>query len=172
MRAVGRGGRLGVRDAGLSLVEAMMALAVLSVAVLAVNYAVVAGQVHARAGDESMRAMDLAQDLMEEILALPYQDPDGTSALGPEGSESNRQSFDNSDDFHGYTEAAGSIADFSGNLYGAEVQSFSRSVSITSASEFVSAFSTAIAGLSVTVTVSDSDGRTSTITRFVPEVSP
>ena len=172
MEAIGRGGRVRVRSAGLSLVEAMMALAVLSVAVLAVNYAVVAGQVHARTGDESMRAMDLAQDLMEEILALPYQDPDGSSVLGPEVSETNRSSFDNNDDFHGYAEAAGTLADFAGNLYGAEVQSFTRSVSITSASESVSAFGISITGLSVTVTVTDSDGRTSTITRFVPEVSP
>lgn len=167
----GRVRRRGQR-CGFTLVEAIMGLAVLSVAVLAVNYAVVAGQSHASIGDDAMRAVDLAQDLMEEILALPYQDPDGTSALGPEVDETNRSSFDNTDDFHGYTETAGGLADFTGNLYDAQAQGFDRAVNITATSESISEFSTSITGLTVTVTVTDLGGRAWSVARFVPEFAP
>ena len=160
------------RDRGLTLVESMMALAVLSFAVLAVNFAVVAGQTHARAGDSSIRAIELAQDLLEEILALPYDDPDGASTLGPEAAETSRLSFDNADDFHGYSESPGSITDFTGNAYPGDAQAFTRSVAIATSNEFVTDLSTAIAGLTVTITVMDDQGRSWAITHYIPEAAP
>ncbi len=160
------------RNRGLTLVESMMALAVLSLAVLAVNFAVVAGQTHARIGDNSILATVLAQDLLEEILALPYDDPDGASALGPEVPETSRLSFDNADDFHGYTESPGGITDFTGNAYPDDAQVFTRSVAIAASNEYVTGLNTAIAGLTVTVTVWDAQGRSWAITRYIPEAAP
>ncbi len=156
----------------LTIVEAMMGMAVLSVGVLAVNYAVVAGQSLSHTGDDAMRAVDLAQDLMEEILALPYHDPGGISALGPEVGETVRSDFDNTDDFHGYSESAGAITDFAGNLYDNQGQVFSRTVSMTTTTESVSDLAAAIVGLTVTVTVTDSSGRSWSITRFTSESAP
>lgn len=172
MRSDDRYGPFRVRTRGLSLIEAMMAMAVLSVAVLAVNHAVVVGQSHTRAGGGSMRAMDLVADLMEEILALPYRDPDGSSSLGPETGELVRADFDNTDDFHTYVEVAGGLTDFAGNLLDSEAQAYGRSVSIVTANQFVTAFNTTITGLSVTVTVTDVNGQVWSLTRFVPEFAP
>lgn len=172
MKHCGRKGRRRGHRLGLTVVEAMMALAVLSVAVLAVSHAVVAGQTHARGGDDAMRAVDLAQDLMEEILALSYRDPDGTSTLGPETGETGRSSFDNVDDFHGYTETVGTITDFAGNPYDAQVQAFARAVNITTTNESISELATSISGLTVTVTVTDPTGHAWTVIRFVPEFAP
>lgn len=157
---------------GLTIVESMMALAVLSVAVLAVNYAVVAGQTHARQGDHAVRGIDLAQDLMEEIVALPYLDPDGPSTPGPEVAETTRSSFDNTDDFHGYTEVAGGATDFSGTVYGGDDQVFGRNVTMAVSTEYVAGLGTTIPGLTVTVAVTDPTGRSWAITRFVPESMP
>lgn len=52
-------------------------------------------------------ALGLADDLMAEILPLPYSDPNGTPAFGPEGAESAgpRSAFDDIDDFNGWNES-------------------------------------------------------------------
>lgn len=58
-------------------------------------------------------AITLAQDLMEEILARPFSDPDdGDHArLGADNAETpgDKQTFDNIDDYDNYTELAGHI---------------------------------------------------------------
>ena len=57
---------------------------------------------------EQARARQLAQDLLDEISALPYKDPDNPG-FGPESGEagsnrSNRSKFDDIDDYLGYSE--------------------------------------------------------------------
>jgi hypothetical protein len=49
-------------------------------------------------------ALRLADDLMSEILALPYSDPNDTPSFGPEGIESAgpRTAFDDVDDYDGW----------------------------------------------------------------------
>ena len=118
--------------------------------------------------------MSLAEALMDEILSLPYKDPtDQSTTLGPEtgqGEVSNdRTTYDNADDFSGYTEAAGSVADLSDTNYGGQFADFSRSVTATQKSETVTGFSAAVAGLELVITVTDSKGQTWSITRFMPE---
>lgn len=56
--------------------------------------------------------MELAEDLMEEILSKPFYDPNGAACNpGPDAGEtySNRATLDNVDDYDGYTEAVGHI---------------------------------------------------------------
>ncbi len=165
-------GLRGSKTLGLTLIESMLAMGILSLAVLSVTYAVVAGQSHAHAGDNAIRATALAQDLLEEILTLPYHDPDGASAPGPETGETSRLAFDNVDDFHGYIEAPGGITDFTGNLYATDAQVFSRSVSVSSTPQAITAFAATINGITVTVTVADPAGQAWSVIRFVPENSP
>jgi len=47
-------------------------------------------------------ALFLGRELMEEILSKPFDDPQGSEAVGPDGGESSRALFDNIDDYEGY----------------------------------------------------------------------
>ena len=117
---------------GMTLVEALLASVILAVAVAAVSQAIVAGQMQSYSALHRRRAVDLAEALMEEVLRLPYNDPDGASAPGPEAGESGRSSFDNIDDYHGFSETGGSVADLAGGTYASAFQGFSRSVTVAS----------------------------------------
>ncbi len=96
---------------------------------------------------------------MDEVLRLPYIDPNG-------GSEAGRTTYDNTADFNGFNEPAGTLKDAAGTAYDASHQGFSRAVSVAASSVTVTGFGSAIAGLTVTVTVSDSAGGTWVLTRF------
>ena len=115
-------------------------MVILPLAVTAIALAVTAGQAQALEAMNRMRAVILAEGLMEELLALPYNDPEGASSLGPDAGEANRTEFDNTDDFHGWTEAAGSLADASGIAYPTPFQRFSRAVTCSLTSVTVPAF--------------------------------
>lgn len=55
----------------------------------------------------------LASDLMAEIIAAPYSDPDDTPVFGPEGAESDgpRNQFDDVDDYNGWDSQPPQYAD-------------------------------------------------------------
>jgi MSHA pilin protein MshD len=158
------------RKKALSLVEALAASMILAITVMAVASALMAGAQESYEALHTRRAAELAEALMEEIIALPYCDPedgDCTLSLGPEGGETDRTLFDNVDDFHNYAEAAGAVVDAAGTAYPAEYARYARSVSIAQASLQPAGFAAAVAGVTVTVTV-DLDGRTlATTQRFV-----
>jgi len=68
-------------------------------------------------------AGSLAEDLMEEIILKPFEEPgDGdnnpepVSAFGPDGGESLKSSFSAIDDYDGYTESDGQIRDPTGQV--------------------------------------------------------
>jgi len=153
--------------AGLTLVEVMIAIMVLQVAVLALSYTLATGEKHVLDAEHSQRASRLALDLIEEIIAKAYSDPQGGDAFGAE--EGSRSSFDDVDDYHGFSEATGAVTDFTGSDYGSDYQSFSRSVAVTQSSETISALSHTVNGKYVVVTVTDAAGRQWSISRLVPE---
>ena len=152
-----------------TLPEVLAASVVIALAVAAITQVIVAGQMQAYDGVRGMRAADLGESLLDEILALPYDDPDGASNPGPEAGETNRTLFDNADDFHGYTEAAGNLGDFTGTLYEPEFQTFSRAVTASYGSQTVTGFTNPIDGLTVTVVIEDDRGTMWVISRFIPE---
>ncbi len=154
------------RRQGLTLLEALIAALLLAVVTVAVSQAILASQMQTLDVMHRSRALELAEVLMEEILRLPYDDPDGTSALGPDTGETLRGDFDNVDDFHGFTESAGNVADAAGLTYEESYQVFSRSVSIQSSSTTVPAFVDPIEGLSITVSVQDSLGASWSLQTF------
>lgn len=100
-----------------------MASVILAIAVAAAIMPFTCG---ARSQDVESRqslAVSLAQDLIEEILLKPFEEPgDGDqlpepeSSFGPEGSETLRSSFSAIDDYNGYTELAGQIVDPAGQV--------------------------------------------------------
>ncbi len=158
---------------GLTLAECLLAITILPLAVSAVSLAIISGQQQAMASLRQLRATELAQALMAEILSKPYHDPQGGTALGPEAGETARSLYDNIDDFlppsggQGFTEAAGSLYDAAGAAYPDAYQDFSRTVSGTAISVQVTSLGVNRPALQITVTVSDPAGAVVTLTRVV-----
>jgi Tfp pilus assembly protein PilV len=94
---------------GFTLIEALLAAVVLAMVVGAVVMPFTAGAANTEQNARSTLAVNLAQDLMEEILAKPFHDPDGSEA-----GETGRSNWDDMDDYDGYSEAEGAIAGFDG----------------------------------------------------------
>lgn len=93
----------------------MLACVILAAVVSAMVMPFAAGAQNDQANARQALAVALAQDLMEEVLSKPFDDPGGAARTpGPDAGEAagNRATFDNVDDYHGYTEQAGTIRPF------------------------------------------------------------
>ena len=99
---------------GLTLLEALVAALILSIAVTAVTMPFVASARNEQSDGRRTTAVGLAQEIMEEVLSKPFDDPQGSSQPGPEPGETDRAKFDNIDDYHGYSETAGHVANLDG----------------------------------------------------------
>jgi len=154
---------------GFTLVEVLFASAVLAFVVAGLTQTIVSGQAHTYNALHEGRALSLAEALMEEVLTLPYVDGGGDTTAGPEGDESTRDRFDGMDDFDGFTEPAGSLADPAGELYPELFQGFSRSVDAAYDTAEVAGLGGTRNGIDVTVTVSEAGGREWVINRFIAE---
>lgn len=126
------GVRLHKGRAGFTLVEAMLAVVVLAIAAAGVLLPFVSGAAVRAEGIRRTLAAGLAGDLMEQILRLPFHDPGGVAYdyhLGPDSGETGLASFDNVDDFHGYTESQGQVKDAAGTVFtDPKYTNFSRTV--------------------------------------------
>jgi MSHA pilin protein MshD len=151
------------------LIEVLIASAILSFVTLGIVQAVSAGQARTLDALKRARAQALAEVLIEEILAKPYADPEGETAFGPDSGEASRDDFDNIDDFHGYIESAGNLADHAGAAYPNDYQSLARSVSVVAVTNSVIDLGGDHDGVQVTVSVNEPGGRVWSIERFVPE---
>ncbi len=96
---------------GFTLIEALIAASVLAMAIAAITMPFTVGAQNELADSRRTLAVSLAQEMMEEILDKPFSDPNGASKPGPEPGETSRSKFDNIDDYDGYVEQAGEIAD-------------------------------------------------------------
>jgi len=99
-----------------TLVEALLAATILAMAIFGILVPFTSGAQNQQVDAKRTMAVNLAQELMEEILAKPFYDPQGASNVGPEPGESNRGRFDNIDDYNGYSEAAGAIVNHDGSV--------------------------------------------------------
>lgn len=154
---------------GFTLVEVLLAAVVLSIAVGAITQSISTGHKQTADALHSLRASSLVEALMEEILALPYADPNGVSIGGAEEGETSRAAFDNMDDFDGYSESVGQVKTMAAAAYPSDYADFGRSVTVTYGSVTISALGGTISGVTVVVTVTNSKGRRWSMTRFVPE---
>lgn len=155
-----------------TLVEVLIASAIIAFAVAAISQAVVSAQMQTYEALHDLRGMSLAESLVEEAIALPYADPEGASTPGPESGETTRALFDNVDDFHGFTEATGTLTDVAGVAYPTTFSQFSRTTTVAYGPLTIAGFTQSLNGLTVTVTVTDARGSTWTASRFVPEPAP
>jgi len=156
-----------VGSRGFTLIEGVVASAVLAIAVVALAASLNAGHMASYEFAQGRCATRLAEELLEYILSLPYHDPDESSARGPEPGEAGIGLFDNMDDFHGYVEAGSTLRDMAGNEYPAQYQGFTRSVTVETVGETVSNLGEPISGLRIRVEVCSSRGRVWEIARFV-----
>lgn len=154
---------------GFTLIEVLLASAILSFVTLGIVQAVSAGQSRTLDALKRSRAQALAEVLLEEVLSQPYADPEGATGFGPDAGEAGRTDFDNVDDYHGYLEAVDTLADHAGAVYPGQYQSFERSVSVVAVTNSVSDLGGDHTGLQVTVSVNEPGGRVWSVERFVPE---
>lgn len=92
------------RRRGISLVETVVALVVLSGAMVATLNSVAGARASQVMVGQRAKARLLAESMLQEVLAQPYAEP-GTNTLGPDTGESSktlRDQFDDVDDYHGW----------------------------------------------------------------------
>ena len=97
-----------------TLVEGLLAATILAVAITAITMPFTASAQNQVVDSQRTIAVTLAQEMMEEILSKPFQDPDQYTAPGPDSGETSRALFDNIDDYNGYVEPPGEIMSVSG----------------------------------------------------------
>ncbi|MEM6552777.1 MAG: prepilin-type N-terminal cleavage/methylation domain-containing protein [Planctomycetota bacterium] len=152
-----------------TLIEVLIASTILAFVTLAVINAIAAGQQQAIAALDDGRAAALAEATLEEVLALPYTDPDGDTTIGPDSGESNRTDFDALDDYHGWSQAANSITDPASVNYPTTFQALQRSVTVVDRTVTIASLGGDHTGRVVTVTVTDPGGRTVILERFIAQ---
>jgi len=116
---------------GFTLVEALLASVVLAASITAVTLPFTSSARNRQVDGRQSAAVGLAEELMEEILAQNFQDEDAAYACnpGPDPGENTRAQFDNVDDYDGYCERPGGVADIEGAPANAkEAYGLSRSV--------------------------------------------
>ncbi len=96
-----------LRRAGFTLAEALVAMAVGSLAASSMLVATYATMFQMTDSTDRMLAEAITRQLMNEIMGLPYREKGVTpyqTTLGPVA-EPNRIDYDDSDDYHGYTQS-------------------------------------------------------------------
>lgn len=131
------------RRRALTYFEVVVSLAILATASAASLQALGSFALGSRLWRERATAQELASQLQEEIETLPWADPAGGATIGIEVGEAsgNRTTFDDIDDFDGWTEP--SIQDRAGASlpgYGG----YSRSVTVAYANDISSATTPAL----------------------------
>jgi len=102
------------RAASFTLVEAMVALAVLGIAVAALlTPTTVAIQQKTRAMKQT-QAVILAEQLIEEVVSQDCWSYDEWAVLGPSGGETWRSGYDEVSDYHGVVETSGQFGPING----------------------------------------------------------
>ena len=144
--------------AGLTLVECVLSMLVLSLAVIAALPPMLTGHHHLTYGDKYSRAVHVAEHLLEETVGRSYE---------ADGSDRSTWGID---DYDGFAEDIGELRDFTGSLYDQSDQLFTRSVSVRSVTHTIPELDgMSFTGKAIDVTVQDADGHRWVLTRFVPE---
>ncbi len=157
------------RRHGLTIIECLIAMTILSVVVLVTCHTLAAGHEHVHYGDRVAAAARLGRDMLEEIASREYRDPTSPTTFGRETGETARVQLNDADDYHGYTEAAGAVSDFTAVPYPTVDQAFSRSVTVTATTFTVTELGRDFPGLNIVVTVQARSGQQWQFSRFIPE---
>ncbi|MEM7577357.1 MAG: prepilin-type N-terminal cleavage/methylation domain-containing protein [Planctomycetota bacterium] len=158
--------------AGFTLAEVLLASAILAFSAAALSQAVLSGQAHTYHALHEAKAISLLQSTMEQVLALPYEDPDGDTTPGPDPGEIGPSFFDAMDDYEGWISDAGTLTDANWRPLPQAYQRFSIAVGVAATNTgVIGVLGTDSDGVEVKVGVTDDQGQTWTAVRFVPETS-
>lgn len=143
---------------GLTIIECLLAIVIVAMATQALAYVLAGGRVRLEYSEVVLRGVRLGEDLADEILARPYS-----------GSGTSRANWC-LDDYDGFEEGPGELADFNGATYDTEDQDCTRRVSVkpdvVSVPE-LGGFT--LVGKRLTVQVVGANGDRATVTRFIAE---
>lgn len=98
------------RRRAFTLAESLIASVILAAAVLAIGETLNASAQHAAASQQQATAISLARQLLEEIAAKPFDDPDSD-----ESGTIPRSAFDDVHDYAGYTDFSDALAPLGGS---------------------------------------------------------
>lgn len=158
--SIGTRGRQPVcRDGrGMTLIECLLALFILSQVMLAFLYTANAGHDQLQYSRQSMAALRLADNLMEEILSRSYS-----------GSGLTRAAFC-IDDYDGFEEGPEDLHDCMGQLYADGLQIYGQRASVITQNWSIPELdNTVVSGKLITVTVYDQNGNEWGLSRCVME---
>ncbi len=137
---------------GFTLIEAMVAVSVLSLSVLALSSAVAAGQQASLEGQKMVLGALAVSDMMSELSSVPYNTL--TS-------------------YHGRKSAPGAMQTLDGAAYPSTYWSVGRQVSVTPTRFSEPGIGVEFGGMTIKVWAYDAEGRTvASAERFVPEPAP
>lgn len=154
------------RRSGFTLLETLVSMAILAALSLALTQAMASAHMQTYAAIQQARAITLLEGMAEEIAAQQYPDNPLASIPLPAVRDliTDLKAYDN------LTELPGAIKDYHGNLLPEGYQQFTRSVLISENTNFTLAdLGVTLNGVTVTVTVSLSDGRSWSTQRFIPD---
>ncbi|MBX3394858.1 MAG: type II secretion system protein [Phycisphaerae bacterium] len=120
------------RRRAFTFAEALLASTILAIIATTATLPFSAGTQSAKEAQKLERAVELAESMMEEILARPFFAP-GQSAPtpGPDSGETVRLAYDSIDDFSGYSESDQVLRNYKGGaINDPDVQGFWRQVSV------------------------------------------
>lgn len=98
------------RRSALTLIETTIAILVVGVMLVAALNAFGSLAKGRQVADNGALASQLANQLLSEILPCSYQDPGSSPVFGPEAGET-RATFDDVDDYNGYSENSATLKD-------------------------------------------------------------
>jgi len=89
---------------GFSLIEAMVACAVLAIAVTGLAVSLAASHQNSTAADERGMMLQCARSLLEELAGKPFKSPNAVDAPGWKQGQPARVAYDDLFDYDGYTD--------------------------------------------------------------------
>ena len=153
---------------GFTLVESMIAATILGAAIVGTMGPLLASTHQTQAMWENSTSLALARELLEEVAAMPYLDPDGTQRAGPRANQTTRQQYTSIGDYNGYKDTTNALASMEGTTLNIGAEStYTRGISVQ--------YMTSVSGSSsvsgdyalVTVTVTTPSGTSVTLSRMV-----
>jgi type II secretory pathway pseudopilin PulG len=159
--------------AGYTLAESLIASVVLAIAIVAIAGTLAASYQQNNVRGNTTTAINLAQQLMEEIAAKPIALPVGqTNKPGWQQGQTDRRLYDTIDDYNGYADFSGSIQAANGSTINlSNGGSYQRSVSVQSGAVPAGLTGPPEDFVMVTITVKMPHNQTHSVSQLVTRVT-